>query len=136
MKKRIEKVVECVKIGTNITLGNFYTILFENQDYYYITSDEGNLDCYGKQYFKSVSEREILEFEGDDLYNPYFYQGSTQIPIKDEIDLTNYDLKVIATPKEEDIEYWKNNAEENYLTTPISVLKYITKLEKLLKSKD
>lgn len=27
------------------------------------------------------------------------------------------------------IEYWKQNAEENYLTTPISVLKYITVLE-------
>ena len=29
----------------------------------------------------------------------------------------------------EDLAYWKNNAEENYMTTPISVLKYITKLE-------
>lgn len=27
------------------------------------------------------------------------------------------------------VEYWKENAEENYLTTPISVLKYITVLE-------
>jgi hypothetical protein len=27
------------------------------------------------------------------------------------------------------VEYWKQNAEENYLTTPISVLKYITVLE-------
>jgi hypothetical protein len=27
------------------------------------------------------------------------------------------------------VEYWKQNAEENYLTTPISVLKYITILE-------
>lgn len=30
----------------------------------------------------------------------------------------------------EDLAYWKNNAEENYITTPISVLKYITELEK------
>ena len=29
-----------------------------------------------------------------------------------------------------DLEYWKNNAEEDYLHTPISVLKYITELEK------
>ena len=29
----------------------------------------------------------------------------------------------------EDLAYWKNNAEENYMTTPISVLKYITELE-------
>lgn len=27
------------------------------------------------------------------------------------------------------VEYWKQNAEEDYLTTPISVLKYITVLE-------
>ena len=27
------------------------------------------------------------------------------------------------------VEYWKQNAEEAYLTTPISVLKYITVLE-------
>ena len=29
-----------------------------------------------------------------------------------------------------DLNYWKGNAEENYMTTPISVLKYITELEK------
>lgn len=27
------------------------------------------------------------------------------------------------------LEYWKHNAEEDYITTPISVLKYITVLE-------
>ena len=31
------------------------------------------------------------------------------------------------------IEHWKNNAEEDYLTTPISVLKYITVLEEQAK---
>jgi len=29
------------------------------------------------------------------------------------------------------IEYWKNNAKEDYIKTPISVLRYITELEKL-----
>ena len=29
-----------------------------------------------------------------------------------------------------DLKNWKLNAEENYITTPISVLKYITELEK------
>ena len=28
-----------------------------------------------------------------------------------------------------DLEYYKNNAEENYTNTPISVLRYITELE-------
>ena len=29
-----------------------------------------------------------------------------------------------------DLNYYKNNCEENYITTPISVLRYITELEK------
>jgi hypothetical protein len=29
-----------------------------------------------------------------------------------------------------DLEYWKNNAEEDYISTPISVLRYISELEK------
>lgn len=33
------------------------------------------------------------------------------------------------------LEYWKQNAEENYITTPISVLKYITILEEIVKNK-
>jgi hypothetical protein len=36
-------------------------------------------------------------------------------------------------PKQEkDINYWKNNCEEDYITTPISVLRYISELEKLI----
>lgn len=31
---------------------------------------------------------------------------------------------------EKSLEYWRKNAEDNYLTTPISVLRYITELEK------
>ena len=34
------------------------------------------------------------------------------------------------------IEHWKNNAEEDYFTTPISVLKYITVLEEQVKKID
>jgi hypothetical protein len=36
-------------------------------------------------------------------------------------------------PKEviKDLGYWKKNAEEDYLTTPISVLRYISELEKV-----
>tara|TARA_B100001173_G_scaffold64637_1_gene54568 strand:- start:116 stop:367 length:252 start_codon:yes stop_codon:yes gene_type:complete len=31
--------------------------------------------------------------------------------------------------EDKDLNYWKNNCEEDYLHTPISVLRYITKLE-------
>lgn len=34
---------------------------------------------------------------------------------------------------EKNLEYWKKNAEEDYLHTPISVLKYITELETKIK---
>lgn len=31
------------------------------------------------------------------------------------------------------LEYWRHNAEEDYIKTPLSVLKYITELEKQIK---
>ena len=36
--------------------------------------------------------------------------------------------------QEKGINYWKNNCEEDYITTPISVLRYISELEKLVPS--
>ena len=33
-----------------------------------------------------------------------------------------------------DLEYWRLNAEEDYITTPISVLRYIGELEKEIES--
>lgn len=33
-----------------------------------------------------------------------------------------------------DLEYYKKNAEENYITTPISVLRYISELEEVVKN--
>jgi len=46
-------------------------------------------------------------------------------------------LFIIYRKKEEmpgkDLEYWKNNAEENYDQVPISVLRYINELEKFAK---
>ena len=34
--------------------------------------------------------------------------------------------------EDKDINYWRNNCEDDYLHTPISVLRYITELEKKL----
>ena len=33
---------------------------------------------------------------------------------------------------EKDLDYWKKNAEEDYMKVPISVLRYITELEKAI----
>ena len=35
-----------------------------------------------------------------------------------------------------DLEYYRKNAEEDYLTTPISVLRYITEMEQALRIHD
>ena len=102
MKKRIEKVVECID-STNsfLTKGKKYVeIPTISSSSICVVGDNGREAYWSKERFKVVSEREILEFEEDDLLNPYFYQDSTHIPIKGEIDLTNYDLKVIAAPKD------------------------------------
>lgn len=36
--------------------------------------------------------------------------------------------------KEKDLNYWKANAEEDYMQVPISVLRYITELETVVKN--
>lgn len=33
---------------------------------------------------------------------------------------------------DKDLDYWKKNAEEDYIKTPISVLRYINELEKFI----
>ena len=43
------------------------------------------------------------------------------------------ELKRKKMYEEKDLEYWRNNAEEDYITTPISVLRYITELENEIK---
>ena len=43
----------------------------------------------------------------------------------------NKPMKLYTEEQVKDLKYWKNNAEEDYLTTPISVLRYISELEKL-----
>ncbi len=40
-------------------------------------------------------------------------------------------MKLSKKEQVKDLNYWKNNAEEDYITTPISVLRYISELEKL-----
>ena len=40
-------------------------------------------------------------------------------------------MKLYTEEQVNRLKYWKNNAEDDYLTTPISVLKYISELEKL-----
>lgn len=84
--------------------------------------------------------------EGDDIYQMHlnedgtvtyvmqFYNGGTCLSECIEESLEKLERPVKDEPvKDEvvkDLEYWKNNAEEDYLQVPISVLKYISELEK------
>ena len=103
MKKRIEKVVELasqLNENARLTMGDKYLVNSESDKYYSVMDDDGDISPFHKINFKVVSEREVLEFEGDDLLKPYFYQRSTHMPIRVGYDLTDYNLKVIATPKD------------------------------------
>ena len=75
----------------------------------------------------------------DDEFLEWFVKN----PSCEEVEVYEVEGKLFAEPtipkdepKQEtleevkDISYWKNNCEENYITTPISVLRYISELEK------
>ena len=99
MKKRIEKVVELasqLNENARLTMGDKYLVNSESDKYYSVMDDDGDISPFHKINFKVVSEKEILEFEGSQVYSLEDYYD---IRICSKIDLTNYDLKVIATPK-------------------------------------
>ena len=101
MKKRIEKVVECVKNSSFLTEGKRYKVYSESKENYSVMYDEGHIGCWIKEDFKVVSEREVLEFEGEKVAN---FSDIFDVRVFSEIDLTNYDLKLIATPKDKTYE--------------------------------
>ena len=102
MKKRIEKVVECIKDTAFITIGKKYLVHSESKEFYSVMDDEGDVNCWEKGYFKVVSEKEVLEFEGRNL--DVFGKNQYSLEIISKVDLWNYDLKVIATPKDKTYE--------------------------------
>ncbi len=97
MKKRIEKVVECVKNSVFFTEGKREKVFSETKDYYSVMNKNGDIVAEYKDNFKVVSEREVLEFEGEQIAN---FDDIFDVRVFSEIDLHDYDLKVIATPKD------------------------------------
>lgn len=124
MKKRIEKVVECIYDNPCLTIGKKYKVLSETSDYYILMDDEGDVESYNKENFKVVSEREVLEFEGFNLDK--WHEVEYTLEITSDIDLTNYNLKVIATPK---VSPYEGKSREE-------LIEIIIELIKLLKSKE
>ena len=43
-------------------------------------------------------------------------------------------LKTMIIEENKDLDYWKKNAEEDYMQVPISVLRYISELEQVVKN--
>ncbi len=86
MKKRIEKVVK--------NFGDLYEVYKECKHHYYVIDENEGMLCLFKNKAKVVSEREVLEFDVSEVH----------IANNTDIDLTNYDLKVIATPKDKTYE--------------------------------
>ena len=99
MKKRIEKVVEWTEFTQK---GKREKVFTETEDYYSLLNDDGVIYPYPKEYFKVVSEKEVLEFEGLSCYETLPNIYATRF--ESEIDLTKYNIKVIATPKDKTYE--------------------------------
>jgi hypothetical protein len=104
-------------------------------------------DIVGDEFKKIIlTTDQDLIVDGVQAIDDEFLEWFVQNPSCEWVDLDTFSMgdKVlynVVFPKEEPkqetlekyhgntVEYWKQNAEENYLTTPISVLKYITVLE-------
>ena len=104
MKKRIEKIVECIYGFEYLTIGKKYQVHSETKGFYSIMADDGNIGTYFIEKFKVVSEREVLEFEGDVIRCRDSQVTLELMQDLSNIDLTNYDIKVIATPKDKTYE--------------------------------
>jgi len=105
MKKRVEKVVEWID-STNsfLTNGKWYAeIPTISSSSICVVDDNGDKTNWSKERFKEVSEREVLEFDGNLCSKLGTYYHNIQV-LTNFIDLTNYNLKVIATPKEKTYE--------------------------------
>ena len=66
--------------------------------------DEGDAELFYKENFKVVSEKEVLEFDGLCSWLADKTDQVYAISLEEEVDLRNYNLKVIATPKDKTYE--------------------------------
>jgi hypothetical protein len=75
----------------------------------------------------------------DDEFLEWFVKNPSCEEVKIEDYGTLYNFRyLILIPQEEpkDLAYWKENAEEDYMKVPISVLRYITELEERMYSEE
>jgi hypothetical protein len=101
----------------------------------------------GQEYYFSGKKVGKGVFVGRDHHSVYFtpivldgYATVGEGKWKGTVDFMARDIlrgfvEVIDSTVSKDLNYWKANAEEDYLKVPISVLRYITELEKEVESK-
>jgi len=75
-----------------------------------------------KNYFDTTPREKVLEDWAKSAEH-----DKMGVTVEEFLDNTNQQETLEEV---KDINYWKNNCEENYITTPISVLRYISELEK------
>ena len=75
-----------------------------------------------KHYFNTTPKDKVLE--DWDKSSEYDKIGVT---VEEFLDNTN---QKETLEEVKDLNFWRNNCEENYITTPISVLRYISELER------
>jgi hypothetical protein len=119
-------------------------------DWGYIPFEGGNVKLVGK-YFADDWKKIILTTDQDlikdgvqaidDEFLEWFVQNPSCEMVKVEefsvkVDLLEYktNYKIIIPKEEKDLTYYKSNAEEDYINVPISVLRYISELEKALEN--
>ena len=74
-----------------------------------------------------------IRLEDDDITTGAMFRDG--IIEKDELFLVEEELQQEKNEETKDLFYWKTNAEEDYLHVPISVLRYISELEKEVNTK-
>jgi len=116
MKKTSEKVVEWIDSTSSfLTKGKKYIeIPTISSNTICVRDDNGRETEWSKERFKVVSEREVLEFEGLFADNGYL-EKAYNVTIKSEIDLTNYDIKVTATPKDISFKTYEEMSKEELI---------------------
>ena len=120
-----KNLVQPKKIINKDKFGNIYNPIFLPQP----------SDSFIQKYIDSYNAKDVItdvlveyEFKGQ----PNFY-GEFNLKINDKFNTIT--IKEIKQYHGNTLDYWKQNAEEDYIKVPISVLKYITILENALTDK-
>ena len=75
-----------------------------------------------KHYFNTTPKDKVLED-----WDKSAEHDKIGVTVEEFLDNTK---KQETLEEVKDLNFWRNNCEENYITTPISVLRYVTELEK------